>query len=119
MGAGVMITCKNRVLLLQRNKDLTWNCAGGSSERGESRYQTAIREMNEEITNVPPHLKIVNHYGTNGYTLYHGILRDIFYPMINDESIDWRWVRFSEIPKYKIHPKDRNHMQYLLRDMFE
>ena len=114
MGAGVMITCKNKVLLLQRSKDKSWNCAGGSTERGESRFQTAIREMNEEILNVPKTLKIVDHHHTKPYTLYYGILEEPFAPEINEESIDWDWVDFSEVFNLEIHPKDYYSLKYFL-----
>ena len=114
MGAGVMITCKNRVLLLKRSKDYKWNCAGGSTERGESRFQTAIREMNEEILNVPETLKIVDHHHTKPYTLFYGILEEPFIPVVNEESVDWAWVSISEVFDLEIHPKDYPSMKYFL-----
>ena len=114
MGAGVMITCKNRVLLLKRSKDHKWNCAGGSTEIGESRFQTAIREMNEEIVNVPETLKIVDHHNTKTYTLFYGILEEPFTPEINEESIDWAWVSISEVFDLEIHPKDYRSLKYFL-----
>ena len=54
MGAGILFQQNKRVLLLKRAREGDkwagyWNCPGGSSEKGESRYETAVRESREEI----------------------------------------------------------------------
>lgn len=110
-GAGVMLTCKDMVLILQRNKDKdypnSWNCPGGSAEKEEKPYQTAFRELKEEILNVPNNMEIINHKSNEKYILFHGILEEEFIPIINEESKDWAWVAFSEVFDYNLHPKDR------------
>ena len=55
MGAGVMFQKDGKALLLKRskrNKDRWggyWNFPGGTTEMGETPYETAVRESREEV----------------------------------------------------------------------
>lgn len=54
--AGIIVRCKNKVLLCKRNSDTTlpghWSCPAGSVEKDEDPKEAAIREFMEE-TDLP------------------------------------------------------------------
>ena len=54
--AGLVIRCKDKVLLLLRSKGeraLTWGLPGGMRDEGESPLECAIRESIEELGHLP------------------------------------------------------------------
>ena len=114
MGAGIMVTCDKKVLILKRAHykgdpySGYWNFPGGTSEVGESAYDTAVRETSEEIGISVPFIKVVDHVESKGYTMFIGKVSLEFTPEIDEEHTDFKWVDLSSIPSIeKLHPKDR------------
>lgn len=111
MGAGILFEKDGKVLLLKRARlgdkwQGFWNFPGGSEERGESRYETALRESREEIGPLP-RFKIYDHIETRAYTLFLAETPYLFTPKLNEEHSEWKWVEINELRSYQTHPKDR------------
>ena len=112
MGAGIMVVCGKKTLALKRSKykkdpfSGCWNFPGGSSEKGESAYETAIRETKEEIGISVPHIKVLDHIEIRFYTLFIGEVEAEFEPQLDHEHSDFMWVPLSEVLKLNLHPKD-------------
>jgi 8-oxo-dGTP pyrophosphatase MutT (NUDIX family) len=120
MGAGILFEKGGRVLLLKRARlgdkwQGYWNCPGGSQEKGETRYETALRETCEEIGFLPPSFKIYDHIETRAYTLFLAQVDYLFTPRLNDESSEWEWVSLQDIYSYRLHPKDRAPLSLYMR----
>ena len=114
MGAGIMVVCGKRTLILKRNhykKDPFggyWNFPGGSSEKGETSYQTAVRETEEEIGVSIPYIKVKDHVESKYYTMYIGEVNLQFKPLLDNEHIDYRWIEIDKVKSIEnFHPKDK------------
>lgn len=114
MGAGIMFMTRGGEVLALRRNDYKgdrwsghWDFPGGSSEQGESRYETAIRESFEETGN-PTHFKVVDHF-KNGdhYTLFLALVPKAFKPILSEEHSSWAWFKPLELLEKKMHPKDK------------
>ena len=114
MGAGVMLLCNNKTLILKRANykhdrfSGYWNFPGGQAEPNETTYQTALRETYEETCISHTEYKVMNHVETRMYTMYIGILEYEAEPILDSEHIEWKWIDIAEIPKMRkqLHPKD-------------
>jgi 8-oxo-dGTP pyrophosphatase MutT (NUDIX family) len=99
--AGILVRCKNQVLLCKRNNEGTlpgfWSCPGGKMEPGESSKEAAIREFIEE-TDLPIYgdltfIGAIKRYARDGSLvkgLMHCYLLDVdeeIYPDL-DRAID-------------------------------
>jgi len=117
MGAGILFQHDKKVLLLKRAKVDDkwvgyWNCPGGSEEKGESRYETALRESREEIGPLPM-FQVYDHINTYGYTLFLATAKYEFTPLLNEEHSEWVWVNKEDVLSYKLHPKDKKLLDFL------
>lgn len=114
MGAGVMLLCGTKTLVLRRAeyKSDKWsgyfNFPGGQGEPNESTYETALRETLEETGISPNQYQVVDHVGDHIYTMYVGVCKEEIVPTLDHEHTEWKWVSISKIPsmKDKMHPKD-------------
>lgn len=116
MGAGVMLLCGNKTLVLKRahykNDKWSgfWNFPGGQGEPDESPYDTALRETLEETGLSPDHYQVVDHVGhqsdTFHYVMFIGICKSELTPTLDHEHTEWKWVPISLIPDMEMHPKD-------------
>jgi 8-oxo-dGTP pyrophosphatase MutT (NUDIX family) len=114
MGAGIMLLCGNKTLIMKRTHykydkwSGYWDFPGGKGELNETTYQTALRETEEETGIDSDQYQIVNHVETRYYTMYVGVCKTEIEPTLDHEHIDWKWVRRDMIPKIKsqMHPKD-------------
>jgi len=121
MGAGILFQHDKKVLLLKRAKEGDkwagyWNCPGGSTEKGESRYETAVRESREEIGPLPL-FQVYNHIDQRGYTLFLAQAKYKFTPLLNNEHSEWKWVDEVDVLSYDLHPKDRKPLEFLYRQL--
>ena len=119
MGAGVLFLCQGSMLILQRNKSDDrwagyWNLPGGSSEPQETHYETALREIQEEIGTPPSGFYFFGEHSTKAYTVYYAISPYCFKPRLNAEHCAYRWVPLSEIFSYRLHPREKNALIYFL-----
>ena len=111
-GAGIAFVCGNKMLLLKRSDKVgnpnTWAPPGGHVEKGETPLDTAIREADEEILNVPQRYVITGEYTflnpKMDYTLFVAHVLKEFRPSLNWEHTDSRWVTIKDLPKFKLHP---------------
>lgn len=99
--AGIIVRCKNQVLLCKRNNEGTlpgyWSCPGGKMEIGETAKEAAIREFMEEtdltIYGELKFIAAIKRYTRDGNTvkgLMHCYLLDVddeIYPDL-DRAID-------------------------------
>ncbi len=114
MGAGVMLLCGNKTLIMKRAHykhdkwSGYWNFPGGQGEPNETTYQTALRETEEETGITSDQYQIVDHVGHRIYTMYVGICKTEIEPTLDHEHTDWKWVGLNQIPilKDQMHPKD-------------
>jgi len=114
MGAGVMLLCNNKTLILKRANykhdrfSGYWNFPGGQGEPNETTYQTALRETEEETGIKPDQYKVVDHVDDKIYTMYVGVCKEEIVPVLDHEHTEWEWVVISKIPSMtrEMHPKD-------------
>ena len=113
MGAGIMLTCGQRTLILKRAeyKDDRyagyWNFPGGTAEEDESDYETALRETEEETGIKPDQIKVYKHITVRGYTMYLGTVESELVPTLDHEHSEWKWVEINSVLSIKyLHPKD-------------
>lgn len=104
-GAGfVFITPSSKVLILQKpNKK--WCFVGGKKEKNETPYKTAKRETKEEIGFLPK--GIVDDYfkhkkADQDVDVYSFVMKvdNIFVPKLNQEHIDYKWVKIKHLDEY-------------------
>jgi 8-oxo-dGTP pyrophosphatase MutT (NUDIX family) len=114
MGAGVMLLCGDKTLVLRRAeyKSDRWsgylNFPGGQGEPNETTYQTALRETEEETGITPDQYKVVDHVEDKIYTMYVGVCKTEIVPVLDHEHTEWEWIVISKIPSMtrEMHPKD-------------
>lgn len=120
MGAGMMFIepRSNRTLILKRALDPndprggTWNFAGGGGEEGESDFETAVREAEEEVGPLPDY-RVYDDIPIKGYRLFLATVEDIWIVRLDNEHTDFKWVRIEDLPRYNIHPKDLQPLQIM------
>jgi 8-oxo-dGTP pyrophosphatase MutT (NUDIX family) len=112
-GAGLKITAQDtgRTLLLRRtDTGRYWSYPGGHARIGESDFRAAIREVNEEIVNLPP-MSVTEDPPLFSapepgfvFTAFAAQVSQEFAPKFGDaEHDDFRWVhRASELQG--VHP---------------
>ena len=110
-GSGMMLWAGDRFLLLRRSAKVPepgiWNLPGGQVDRGETPYQTAVRETEEEAGATPPHKVVGEHVSRTPQGVYTAFLAQIdrpFKPDINWESDAWVWVTGNEARDLPLHP---------------
>lgn len=114
MGAGVMLLCGNKTLIMKRANykhdkwSGYWNFPGGQGEPNETTYQTALRETEEETGIKPDQYKVVDHVEDKIYTMYVGVCKEEIVPVLDHEHTEWEWIVISKIPSMtsEMHPKD-------------
>ena len=114
MGAGIAIQAKDtkRLLIIKRadyksdQHRSKWDFAGGTAEEGESPLETAVREVGEEIGQLPESLRIWAHFESPTYVLYVGTVEHEWEPTLSHEHVAWKWVTYPELRAYELHPKD-------------
>ena len=121
MGAGIMVICKDKVLVLKRANYKNdpyanyWDFPGGQGRLEESSYETAVREVREEIGISVPYIKIVEDVKAKYYTMYIGVVPNQFKPELSEEHISYKWVSMLSISRIKnLHPKDKNGLKVYL-----
>lgn len=107
LGAGILHTDGKKVLLLYRSKEtrehpFTWACAGGGMENGESLFQTAKREAQEEIGSVKGR-KVAQFVG-DPFVMYIFKVNKPFDVKLNHEHTKSEWVDLDKVEDYKLHP---------------
>ena len=114
IGAGCLFYSLDtkRYLFLLRNGSKysgTWGLPGGKIENGESIIDGLYREIDEEMGNTPPFLKVIpiETFTSNDYYFnYHTYLITVdheFMPNLNDEHRGYAWVNINDYPK-PLHP---------------
>ena len=101
--------------LLQQRDDGTWGMPGGTPHKGEDSWDAAIREVTEEIGDLPE-LKVVrtfHHVEDDGKTQVYLYLCDVpyFHPRLNgstpEETQGAAWFRKKEVGHLDLAPKFR------------
>jgi 8-oxo-dGTP pyrophosphatase MutT (NUDIX family) len=99
----------NRVLMQLRSSNcsypLTWSLWGGKSENNERPVETLLREIGEEMGEIPDILKIypLHKYssrdGSFEYNSFCCVVEDEFIPSLNIESAGYSWVEPNIWPR--------------------
>ncbi|KAF6264961.1 NUDIX hydrolase domain-like protein [Scenedesmus sp. NREL 46B-D3] len=111
LGAGLLLCCQGKVLLLKRcsrHNDQTWGLPGGNAEPADQGLlSTALREAQEELGEVPAHehrAQILTKRGKRNQKHYTVFLADVapstaqqYAPRLNAEHSEWRWVPWNDV----------------------
>lgn len=112
--AGLLLFSGNRVLLTLRSEEVlepgTWGVPGGAIHDGEIAYNGALREAQEELGPLPPHLvfgEVVYEDGSFRYTTFLARVTPenakSWTPMLNWENDDAQWIRVTDLPDDDLH----------------
>jgi ADP-ribose pyrophosphatase YjhB (NUDIX family) len=121
VGVHALVLKEGQILLVQRAKEPSkgkWSLPGGRVELGETFYEAASRELLEECAIEIGIERIVDVADfilrdEQGRTKYHFVLIYLLARQkggeikANSESVDVRWVPFSEVYKLDMHPQLR------------
>ena len=108
-GAGLLLLAGGKALLALRSEEVnepgTWGIPGGKVEEDEQAYDAALREAQEELGPIPPHVvfgEVVFQDGEFRYTTFLARVRQKdakgWKPRLNWENDEARWVKVSELP---------------------
>lgn len=99
-----------RYLYLMRNDNKypdSWGLPGGKVEPGETLFQGAQRECQEELNYFPQNAKLIPiQRFDNGNFTYHTFwcaIENEFVPVLNNEHVGYAWVVSGRYPK-PLHP---------------
>lgn len=123
-GAGVLFYAKStaRYLVLRRSsfvkEPYTWSGVGGKIDPGEGPFETAKREVFEEM-GVDPAARYFlvfvfksDHHQFK-YFNFLGVVDKEFTPTLNDENIDYEWVSWDDLVRM---PKKHYGLQSLIKN---
>lgn len=111
---GVLVNrSKRQALVLLREKDdgeRYWDIPGGRMDDDERIHDTLLRELKEEIPNLPSEIEVdrllnayrLSHDLPDGHglmLLFHRVFTEFENVVISDEHIAYRWVSLSEVDK--------------------
>lgn len=98
----------HRVLLLQKQHGKhagRWGLVGGTACNDESAWQGLVREIKEEIGQLPqikktlPIEKFVSCDNVFNFTTYFCVVDNEFVPTLSEEHIAWGWFDLAALPK--------------------
>lgn len=127
----IVFNGENEVLMLKRARNTsspgTWNFPGGSEDEGETRWQTAARELYEEANIVvqKEDLKYIGNitFDYDPSRKIHFFIGEKFSGdvKINWESSEFKWVPVDEIQDYefpggKLNQKLQHSIEMYLED---
>lgn len=107
-GALIYSRSTHRVLLLQKQYGKhagRWGLVGGTACEDESAWQSLMREIKEEIGEVPdikktlPIEKFVSYDNVFNFTTYFCVVNEEFIPTLSKEHIAWGWFDLNSLPK--------------------
>lgn len=112
--AGLLLFSGNRVLLTLRSEEVlepgTWGIPGGAIHEGEIPYNGALREAQEELGPLPPHLvfgEVVFQDGSFRYTTFLARVTPenakLWRPRLNWENDDAQWLKTDDLPEHDLH----------------
>lgn len=116
--SGALIYAKStrRFLLLQKARGKhagTWGLVGGTNLSGENPWQGLLREIDEEIGELPTIIKtipletFVSNDKVFNFHTYLCVIENEFVPVLSDEHIAYAWANIDHAPK-PIHQGLRN-----------
>jgi len=114
-GAGVLFTDGRSVLLLLRSNSTknpgTWGLPAGHSEEGESPFQTAERECEEEIGVQPYGTRVGKSEEREGrWTIYLYRVDRPFDCKLNEEHTEYKWASWDKLESMNLHPLFRKQL---------
>ncbi len=117
--AGILLWCGNKILLLKKAKNGTWDFPGGRLDDNESFLQGALREFEEEtgyfLNGGDPRLIWISDNGDRCYVTFEAEVEEPFKPELSDEHEDYRWTNAELLPT-DVHPGIREMFTKLQRN---
>jgi len=108
--AGILLKHKNEGLFLKRTQNEDWDnvgswaYTGGGINDGESPYQAALRECNEEIGCLPK-FELLGEFQHGSFVTYVGeVANKDFEVKLNHEHEMYGWYNFSDQSLSPLHP---------------
>jgi len=117
-----------RILLMKRAKEGFWCHVAGSIEAGETAWQTALRELQEETglraetLYTAEHLEQFYEAGRNVITIVPAFLCFVDSDaevQLNDEHLDYRWCTLEEALELTGFPNQHSLYQHVWRYFVE
>jgi 8-oxo-dGTP pyrophosphatase MutT (NUDIX family) len=111
LGAGILFTDGERVLLLRRdgssdNKGC-WGIPGGRAKDGEAPIDVARRETKEECGSAEGQ-RFAHFHSVDGAHHFHTYLFAIASPFdveLSKEHNQWKWVKLDKVKDLDLHPR--------------
>lgn len=119
-GAGFLFYTNDSVLLLLKAKNLLWEVPGGKKKPDEKYMQAAKRETKEEIGKLPKYAKTgfqLVETDKNRFKVFFAKVEKEFSCKISDEHLTWKWIDFKNIGNYKLHPKVKKAVQFIMNTL--
>jgi 8-oxo-dGTP pyrophosphatase MutT (NUDIX family) len=107
-GALFYSTQTKKILLLQKANGKhrgTWSLVGGTVEAGENAWQSLVREIKEEIGDMPPIIKsipletFVSNDKVFHFHTFLCVVREEFIPILSNEHAGYSWTTIDLTPK--------------------
>lgn len=108
--SGALFYAKNtkRILLLQKSNGKhqgTWSLVGGTADLGENPWQSLLREINEEIGDMPDIIKsipletFVSNDRVFHFHTFLCVVKNEFIPILSNEHSGYSWTTIDLSPK--------------------
>jgi|TARA_B110000908_G_scaffold172561_1_gene240789 ADP-ribose pyrophosphatase YjhB (NUDIX family) len=100
----------------QSKQNNVWGLVGGTNEDQEIPYKALLREIEEELGNLPKIIKsipletFVSNDEKFSFHTYLCVVNDEFMPILNQEHDGYAWCSFNKWPK-PLHQGLRNTLQ--------
>lgn len=111
LAAGIVFTDGKKLLLLQSSNG-SWSLPGGHAKIGETPWECAKRETEEETGKQADESFydfVSKHNGKQFYTYF--VISEPFAVKISDEHRDWNWFKIDDFKNLKLNSKFKKNIK--------